>query len=411
MDQLSDARGAEAGSRRLGAAFARLWIGTTASGLATWALPFVLGLAVVEDVLTAGQLGLALAARTIGFLLALPVAGVLADRHSPRGVIAWSSSAAAFASLPLVFAGHSIAVLLSACLVIGAGQGACRPAFQALVPSVVPDERRQEANAAITVAVRTCVLLGPALASVAATTFGLRWILAGIGILWIVAATVPGWPRSDVPATAGPDESRSGFAADFTEGLREARRHPWFLAGLGALAAVITTGYSVTAVALPLVSGSATLLAAATTGYTIGALLGGLLVARWRPANQGWVALGGLSLYALAPIALAFDLPAAAVVAAYVVVGVGIEIFNVPWFTAAQREVPRDRLSRVTSLDFLLSYGLAPLGLAAIAPAIDAFGLTPVLALSAAACLLGPAAAACVPSSRHFSPVPPRSHQ
>lgn len=47
-------------------AFLRLWAGTTASGLATWALPFVLGLAVLHRELGAAGLGLVLAARTAG---------------------------------------------------------------------------------------------------------------------------------------------------------------------------------------------------------------------------------------------------------------------------------------------------------------------------------------------------------
>ncbi|MFC0111047.1 hypothetical protein ACFFRB_32905 [Kibdelosporangium aridum subsp. largum] len=77
--------------------------------------------------------------------------------------------------------------------------------------------------------------------------------------------------------------------------------------------------------------------------------------------------------------------------------GVGIELFNVPWFTATQWEVEPRLLARVSSLDFLVSYGLA-----LIAPAIDAFGTTAVLAACAAVCFAAPAVAALVPSARHL---------
>jgi hypothetical protein len=87
------------------------------------------------------------------------------------------------------------------------------------------------------------------------------------------------------------------------------------------------------------------------------------------------------------------------------VAGVGIELFNVPWFTAAQREVAPDKLARVSSLDFLLSYGLAPLGLALIAPAIDAFGARAVLAGCALVCFAAPATAALAHGARAFSVV------
>ncbi|GHE28734.1 hypothetical protein GCM10017778_08920 [Streptomyces vinaceus] len=68
-------------------------------------------------------------------------------------------------------------------------------------------------------------------------------------------------------------------------------------------------------------------------------------------------------------------------------------------------------LARVSSLDFLVSYGLAPVGLALIAPAIEAFGVTAVLGACAGACFLVPAAAALVPTGRHFGRTPtPATH-
>jgi MFS family permease len=405
--------------------FARLWTGTTASGLATWALPFVLGLGVVDGSLSAVDLGLALGVRTAGFLVAVPVSGVLADRYSRRGTVGWSGAVAAAGSLLVAVGLGQLALLLVGSALAGAGQGACRPAFQALVAEVVEEARRQSANAAITVAVRATTLIAPALTALLATVVPVAALAVGIAALWVVAAAVP--PRGaravegdtaagsagpgdgGAPATvrAGARRAWSGFVGDFREGLVEARRHPWFLAGLGALTAVIATGYSATGVALPLVSadryGGATALAGALTGYTAGALVGGLLVVRFRPRARGWVALAGLALYAVAPLALVFPVPVWVVVAAYVVCGIGIELFNVPWFTAVQREVEPTKLARVSSLDFLLSYGLAPLGLALIAPAIGAFGPTPVLVGCAVVCLVAPGLAALAPGARGFA--------
>ncbi|RSS04550.1 MFS transporter [Streptomyces sp. WAC04189] len=399
-------------------AFLRLWTGATASGLATWALPFVLGLAVFDRALAATDLGLLLAARTAGFLAAVPVAGVLADRYSRRGVVLWAGLAAG-AAAPVIAAGLDRSVLLMAAgaAVAGAGQGACRPAYQALTAEVVDADRRQQANAAMTLAVRVTTLVGPSLAALLAAFLDTWALLVGIGLLWLVAACVPGsGTRADIAdrphrgAAGGP--GRTPFLAEFAEGVREARRHPWFLAGLGALTAVIATGYSATGVALPMVSrdeyGTEVVLAGAMTAYTAGALAGALIIARLRPRNPGWAALAGLAAYGFAPLSLVFPVHPVVVMTAYAVAGLGIELFNVPWFTAAQREVAPDKLARVSSLDFLLSYGLAPVGLAVIAPAIDAFGATWVLAGCAVVCFAAPAAAALVPSTRAFSRPAPR---
>ncbi|MFI9206068.1 MFS transporter [Streptomyces sp. NPDC053048] len=395
-------------------AFLRLWAGTTASGLATWALPFVLGLAVLHRDLGAAGLGLVLAARTAGFLAAVAVGGVLADRHSRRTVVLWSALAAAVAA-PLLAAGlgRSLVVMTAAAALAGAGQGACRPAFQALTAETVAPERRQQANAAMTMAVRSSTLAGPALTALLAAFLDVWTLLLGIGLLWLVAALVPGKGSAAVDRADGPAEpaARAGFRAEFLEGIREARRHPWFLAGLAALVAVIALGYSATSVALPLISrdryDTEWVLAAAMTAYTVGALGGALVIARWRPRSQGWAAFAGLAAYGVAPLSLMLPVHPVVVVAAYAVAGIGIELFNVPWFTATQREVAPDKLARVSSLDFLVSYGLAPVGLALIAPAIDAFGVTTVLAACAAACFLVPAAAALVPTARHFARTAP----
>ncbi len=385
-------------------AFLRLWAGTTASGLATWAMPFILGLAVLDRGLTAAGLGIVLATRTAGFVTAVPLGGMLADRHSRRAVVLWSGLAAA-AATPVVAAGlgRSLALMALAAAVVGAGQGACRPAFQALTAEVVDEPRRQPANAAMTFAVRVTTLLAPGLVALLATAVSTPGLLLATAALWLVAALVP--PRG----AAAPAEPRvrAPFVTEFADGAREARRHPWFLAGLAALTTVIATGYSATGVALPLVSrdtyGTEAVLAGALTAYTAGALGGALLVARWRPRAQGWTALAGLACYGFAPLSLLLPVHPAVVIAAYVLAGFGIELFNVPWFTATQREVEPAKLARVSSLDFLLSYGLAPVGLALIAPAVAAFGTDAVLGFCALACFAAPAVAALAPGSRGFS--------
>ncbi|GAA0952663.1 MFS transporter [Nonomuraea longicatena] len=382
--------------------FLRLWTGTTASGLATWALPFVLGLAVLERTLTPSALGLVLAARTVGFLIAVPIAGVLADRYSRRQVVLWSGLMATAATPFIAYGlGRSVPLMCAAALVLGAGQGACRPAFQALTAEVVEPSKRQGANAAMTLAVRVTTLVGPGLTALLALFLDAWALVLGTAALWAVAALVP-------PAgTFAPGRTNTAFFAEFAEGVREARRHPWFLAGLAALAAVCATGYSATSVGLPLISrdryGTEAVLAAATTAYVVGALVGALIIARWRPRSEGWVAFGGLAAYAVAPLALLLPVHPAVVVGAYVVAGVGVEFFNVPWFTATQREVEPTLLARVSSLDFMVSYGLAPLGLALIAPAMEAFGWPWVLGFCAAVCLLAPAAALLVPSTRRLA--------
>lgn len=390
--------------------FQRLWLSNTASGLATWALPFVLGLAIVSGDLDAVAAGWALAARTLGFVLAMPVGGVLADRIGPRKMILIAGLIAALGVVPIIFAlvgPGGFVVLVIGAGVAGFGQGACRASFQAIIPSIVAAQSRQSANAALTISIRVTTLIGPALATWSMLKFGAMVTLALIILLWLISAVLPPWRKQAGSPSKAAQLTVGRFVLELREGLAEARRHPWFVAGLGALTLVIAFGYSVTNVILPQVSdahfGGPALMAVSLTAYTVGALAGAMLIARWRPDRIGWIALMGLALYGVVPLSLLYPHGFILPVIAYFLAGVGIELFNVPWFTATQREVPADRLARVSSIDFLFSYGLAPIALAGLTPLTTAFGTPAVLVLCSGICIAAPLLAMCVKSSRGFS--------
>lgn len=404
-----------AGLRSL--SFIRLWIGSTASSLATWGFSFVLGLAMLDGSLSPTLLGSALAMRTLAFLVALPISGVLADQAGARRVIAAASALAAvgvgfvvlgfFPSQPGAGGGALTAAVTIGALLAGAGQGACRPAYQALVPALVATEDLQGANAAMSISVRVTGVLGPSLATAIAVTWSPTAALVVIASLWIISAAAPPRIASTAAMRAMPSLSLARFGTQWLEGLAEARQHRWFLAGLGALSAVIAAGYSVTAVLLPLIGARSAhgpaLLAWCMTTYAGGALLAAVIISRWRPLNWGWTALAGLAAYGLVPFSLAMPSSMLVPAFAFFLAGIGIEIFNVLWFSAIQREIPPDRIARVSSLDFLMSYGLAPLGLVAMVPLVEAFGIMPVLLGAGALCMAAPLAAAAVASSRAFS--------
>ncbi|MCF2437046.1 hypothetical protein LV779_35115 [Streptomyces thinghirensis] len=229
-------------------AFLRLWTGATASGLATWALPFVLGLAVFERTLTATDLGLLLAARTVGFLAAVPVAGVPADRHSRRGVVLWAGLAAG-ASAPVIAVGLDRSVLLMA----AAAAGRSRPGR---LPTRLPGPDRRGGRRRPQAAGQRRHDPGGTGHHARGTPHWPRCSPSSWtpGHCWW-ASDCSGSSRPAFPDAAhgrGPPKTRRShrprraghpFLAEFTEGVREARRHPWFLAGLGALTAVIATGY------------------------------------------------------------------------------------------------------------------------------------------------------------------------
>ncbi|MDW6023300.1 MFS transporter [Mesorhizobium sp. BAC0120] len=394
--------------------FVRLWSGNTASGIATWALPFVLGFAVSRGVLSAVDLGIFLALRSVGFLVAVPIGGVMADRIGSRRIILASSLIAAggtlLVCLDLALSAQATPLLTGAGVFFsGIGQGASRPVYQAIVPGIVSVTYLQTANAALSLSIRATILVGPAAATLIATMFGVAAAFLAIAILWALSAFLPPWPVEPPRQTSSAAQHSSYirlFAEDFTEGYHEARRHPWFFAALAALCAVVATGYSVTNVLLPVISvdvfDSATLLVGSVTAYMLGALAGAVVVSHWNPIKRGWWGLVGLGSYALVPLSLlaaeTFWMP----MVAYALAGFGMELFNVIWFTAIQDGIVREKLARVSSLDFIISYGLAPLGLSVIAPLSTSVGIAPILIGTAIICMLAAILASMTPTAAEF---------
>ena len=183
-----------------------------------------------------------------------------------------------------------------------------------------------------TLPVRITALVAPGAITLLVALVETTVLIGGIGVLWLLAALLP--PAGSAGAHEEPD--RTPRIAQFADGLREARRHPWFVAGLGALTTVIFAGYSVTSVVLPVVSrdryDSEGVLAAAVSAYTAGALLGAVLIARWRPRNQGVGGPGRAGL--LRVLATEPDLLGGRHRGRRHLRdrGLGIELFNVPWF-------------------------------------------------------------------------------
>lgn len=384
--------------------FVRLWLSSTSSGMAVWALPFILGLGVAHGSWSALLLGSLLGVRTVGFIIAVPLGGVLADQTSRSKVTFWAAILAAVGTVALALTlSHSAPAAYASALAFGLGQGASRPSYLALVHEVVTEEYRQRANAALTLSIRLAVLIGPAVAALTSRLIGDIGLISATAILWILAALLP----IGLSSHSSPGRGVSRIGSDFVLGLKEARRHRWFSAGLFSLIIVTTFGYSASNVILPLVSrdrfGSDLVLTLGLMAYTVGGIIGALTISRWKAPNIGWWALAGNGIYALAPLVLAFAHTQWIIIAAYILVGIGIEFFNVPWFTAIQREVPGHMVARVSSVDFFFSYGLAPLGLALIAPAVQSFGTTPVLLTCSAACAIASFLAALPAESRTFS--------
>jgi MFS family permease len=362
--------------------FRRLWLSYSASAAATGMMPTALTLAILDRPHGLTALGLVLGARTLGFVIGSLPAGLIADRY-PRSIVLTISSVVRGGATAVVglVTDLPIFVICVAICCAGAGEGVFRSAYQALVGELLAKDRLQEANAITTLSLRIWLVGGPTAAVALYTQTGRGFSLTASAALWMVSALLAGTvPRRRATPVR---EAKADALTEFRQGLSEARRHPWFLAGLVALVFWLALGEAGKYVMLPVVSrerfGSTTLIGLALGAYSAGAIAGAVLMSRWRPRRVGIPAMIMLGSYGLVPLSLAYAPRSWIIVAACAIGGVGIEIFNIPWFTAIQREVPAHLQARISSLDFLVSYGMSPVGFALIPVMVHAAGAQTVL--------------------------------
>jgi uncharacterized membrane protein len=150
--------------------------------------------------------------------------------------------------------------------------------------------------------------------------------------------------------------------------------------------------------------GGAAAWAAINTTSGVGSVLGGAVGLRWRPRYPLRTAF--LLTLAGEPAMLALlgaGGPLAPIIAFALISGMAATLFNVFWFTALQREVTAEEISRVSSWDHLGTYALQPIGLAVIGPIGIAVGLSTTLYAAAGLVVLLTAAVLALPAVRNFA--------
>jgi MFS family permease len=323
--------------------------------------------------------GIAMTVPTIMFLL---IGGVASDRFSRRTLMVAADLLRALAGA--VLAGLALGGVLQVwhvavlAAVYGTGAAFFAPAFDALVPDIVPAERLARANA-LDQLMRPLVLrmAGPALGGtlVAASGAGLVFALDSATFLFSAAmlalVRVPARPAQRGPASV---------VGDLAEGWRFVRRRVWLWATFASAAVAYLCFMGPVEVLLPYLvknelHGSARdlgmVFAAGGLGSVACALTMGqrdtprrgitFIYVTWTVATLAVVGYGLSSvLWQLMLAALAFN--------ALETAG------TIVWATMKQQHVPRTMLGRVSSLDWLISIGLLPLSFALTGPVAGAIG-------------------------------------
>jgi MFS family permease len=370
--------------------FRFLWLAQSSSAIGDNIVLVALALFIIARTGSATDLGLVLAAQAVPLVTFLLIGGVWADRL-PRHRVMMVTDLVRFALhallAVLIFAGEvPIWEVVIIEVLYRSAEAFFRPAANGLVPQTVPETDIQEATAITAMSNNVAEFAGPALATALVLGAGAGWAFAlDAGTFLLSAAFLtqvrPRLRGDSVPSNR--NSPRPSVWAEIRAGAREVRSHVWVWATLASFSVALFCGLAPWFVLGPLVArqqyGDIAIYGVVEASLGLGTILGSLIGVGWRPRFPMRLAMLAIILWPVAAILYATGMALAVVIPATVLAGSGIALFDVWWVTALAERIPPEKLSRVSSYDWMVSLALLPLGYAVAGPLAEALGAVDVL--------------------------------
>jgi predicted MFS family arabinose efflux permease len=242
----------------------------------------------------------------------------------------------------------------------------------------VPGDSMQQASAVSRLAMNGAQMAGAVLAGFCVAAIGPGWALTfcGTGLL----GTLPLMLSLRVTShERGPDAS---MLRDLREGWSEFRSHTWIWVVTAQFAVVMMAWYGSVTVLGPAVMllhfgphEGAAAWGAITGADSLGLIAGGLMSLRFTPRRPMLFIVAIGAGVAIAPLALAMFWPLPLICVAAFGLGITIEIMMVQWTVAMARNIPPEKLARVSSYDALGTVMAMPLGAVVAGPIAASIGV------------------------------------
>jgi MFS family permease len=386
--------------------FRLLWLGQTGSTVGDGLSFVAIAFAVLEIGGTATDIGIVFAAFFLPNVVFLLVGGVWADRLPRNYVMLTSDGIRAVVQIGLallLFSGSAqVWHIVIAVALHGTASAFFVPAATGLMPQVVSPDRLQQANALMTISRSGAFVIGPAVSGLLVAAGGPGVVFAVDAVTYMFSMVTLALLRIErTLATV----VRDSFLSELAHGWREVRSRDWLIGSL------VVFGVSNMAMGSFMVLGPVIfdreLGGAATWGLVmtvgaLGALLGGGVALRWKPARPLAVGFALMLIGATRTLSLIPPLPVLAIAVAALATLVAISISNTLWETVLQQRIPQESLSRVSSYDWMVSLAFQPIAFVVVGPLADTIGEVPTLLLASAIGLAANFGALLVPSIRNM---------
>ena len=382
--------------------FALLWTGAAVSLLGDGVYIVAIAWQVYELSDTPTALSLVGVAWTLPMAAFLLVGGVVSDRFDRREIMIATDLVRAVAVAVIAVLSITGALelwhLILLAIVFGTGDAFFGPAFNSVVPQIVPQRLLVQANS-LDQFIRPFMmaLAGPALGGLTVAALGTGAAFALNAGSFLVSALAISLMSAGHKADRGDEEPRSALA-DMREGFRFVRQHAWLWGTLLGAAISLLAFWGPVEVLVPFrikndLGGGADAFGLVLAAGGVGAILAAVAMAQLGLPRKhmtfmyvawavGCLGIAGLAFATVLWQAMASSFAQQALFASGLIV----------WGTLIQTLVPARLLGRVTSLDWFVSTSLVPVSFALTGPVAAAVGAEATLAgagvLAAAATLL-----------------------
>ena len=201
-----------------------LWFAALGSTIGTWMQKYAQGLLVYELTASKFYLGLDDFLSQLPILLFMLIGGVIADRHDRRRLLTGSQYVqmfSAFSLAVLVYTGHiNVAFIFALSFISGCGQAFGGPAYQSMIPSLVPRRDLPNAIALNSTQFNLSRVLGPGGGAAVVATIGTAacFALNGLSFFLVIMALAAMHLPPHPPST-----NRGAIADELKGGLRYVR--------------------------------------------------------------------------------------------------------------------------------------------------------------------------------------------
>lgn len=364
--------------------FRLLWTGETVSLLGDGIYLVALAWLVYDLTNAPTALSAVLLAWSLPQIFFFLVGGVISDRFERRRVMMIANAIRMVTMATIGFLAITGVVELWHLWVLmaitGIGDSLFMPAFQAIVPDVVPDDMLVEANSLGGLVRPAAVqLLGPAVGGLLVGAVGSGPAFA-INSVTFAVSYVTLWLMSPYPVTKQDSDQKASAVAEIREGFAFVRAHAWLWATLFSAAVSLLVFIGPLEVVVPFIvknelNGDASAYGLLLASGGVGAIFGSIVMGqRGLPAKHitFMYAIWGLGIFLLAGYAF-FDHVWQAMIVQCVIGGC-FSTGMIVWMTLMHRLVPRELLGRVSSLDWLVSTCLVPVSFGLAGPVAVAIG-------------------------------------